>query len=66
MAVDLDISISLRNCCDSEAADEELDMLVDYIEERLGVSAPDRLLQALAEALVGLHESELFEGQMIH
>jgi hypothetical protein len=66
MAFDLDISISLRNCCDSEAADDELDNLIEYCQERLGVTSPEMLLQALAEALVGLHESELFEGQTIH
>tara|TARA_B110000902_G_C14068125_1_gene498182 strand:+ start:560 stop:760 length:201 start_codon:yes stop_codon:yes gene_type:complete len=66
MAFDLELNIMLSNCKADEAADEELDMLVDYIEERLGVSTPDRLLQALAEAITGLNESELFEGQTIH
>jgi hypothetical protein len=66
MAFDLELNIMLSNCKADEAADEELDMLVDYLEERLGVSTPDRLLQALAEAITGLHESELFEGQTVH
>ena len=66
MAFDLELNIMLSNCKADEAADEELDMLVDYIEERLGVSTPDRLLQALAEAITGLNESELFEGQTVH
>jgi len=66
MAFDLDISISLRNCCDSEAADDELESLIDYCQERLGVTTPETLLQALAEAITGLNESELFEGQTIH
>jgi hypothetical protein len=66
MAFDLELNIMLSNCKADDAADEELDMLVDYIEERLGVSTPDRLLQALAEAITGLNESELFEGQTIH
>ena len=66
MAFDLDVSISLRNCCDSEAADDELESLIEYCQERLGVTSPEMLLQALAEALVGLHESELFDGQTIH
>tara|TARA_B110000977_G_scaffold158856_1_gene202535 strand:- start:939 stop:1139 length:201 start_codon:yes stop_codon:yes gene_type:complete len=66
MAFDLELNIMLSNCKADDAADEELDMLVDYIEERLGVSTPDRLLQALAEAITGLNESELFEGQTVH
>tara|TARA_R110001632_G_scaffold97993_1_gene204608 strand:- start:330 stop:530 length:201 start_codon:yes stop_codon:yes gene_type:complete len=66
MAFDLELNIMLSNCKADDAADEELDMLVDYLEERLGVSTPDRLLQALAEAITGLNESELFEGQTIH
>ena len=66
MAFDLDVSISLRNCCDSDAASDELESLIEHIEERLGVSTPELLLQALAEALMGLHESELFEGQTVH
>ena len=66
MAFDLELSIMLSNCKADEAADEELDMLVDYLEERLGVSTPDRLLQALAEAITGLNESDLFDGQTIH
>lgn len=66
MAFDLELNIMLSNCKADDAADEELDMLVDYIEERLGVSTPDRLLQALAEAITGLNESELFDGQTIH
>ncbi|MDB9721018.1 hypothetical protein OAA67_03980 [Winogradskyella sp.] len=66
MAFDLELNIMLSNCKADDAADEELDMLVDYLEERLGVSTPDRLLQALAEAITGLNESDLFEGQTIH
>ena len=66
MAFDLELNIMLSNCKADKAADEELDMLVDYLEERLGVSTPDRLLQALAEAITGLNESDLFEGQTIH
>ena len=66
MAFDLELNIMLSNCKADDAADEELDMLVDYIEERLGVSTPDRLLQALAEAITGLHESELLDGQTVH
>ena len=66
MAFDLDVSISLRNCCDSEAANDELESLIDYCQERLDDTTPERLLQALAEALMGLHESELFEGQTVH
>jgi hypothetical protein len=66
MAFDLELNIMLSNCKADDAADEELDMLVDYLEERLGVSTPDRLLQALAEAITGLHESDLFDGHTIH
>ena len=66
MAFDLELNIMLSNCKADDEADEELDMLVDYLEERLGVSTPDRLLQALAEAITGLNESDLFEGQTIH
>jgi hypothetical protein len=66
MAFDLELNIMLSNCKADDAADEELDMLVDYLEERLSVSTPDRLLQALAEAITGLNESDLFEGQTIH
>jgi len=51
---------------ESEEADDELESLIDYRQERLGVTTPDRLLQALAEAITGLNESELFDGQTIH
>jgi hypothetical protein len=66
MAFEIELNIMLSNCMADEEANIELDMLVDYCEGRLGDTTPDRLLQALAEALVGLNESELLDGQTIH
>ena len=66
MAFEIELNIMLSNCKADDEASIELDMLVDYCEGRLGETTPDRLLQALAEALVGLHESELLDGQTVH
>ena len=57
-ANDLELNIMLSNCKADEDANIELDMLVDYCEGRLSETTPERLLQALAEAITGLHESE--------
>ncbi len=66
MAFDLELNIMLSNCKADEEANIELDLLVDHLEQRLNETTPDRLLQALAEAITGLNESELFEGQTVH
>ena len=66
MAFEIELNIMLSNCKADDEASLEFDMLVDYCEGRLGDTTPDRLLQALAEALVGLNESELLDGQTIH
>ena len=66
MAFDLELSIMLSNCKADDEATIELDLLIDHLEQRLSETTPDRLLQALAEAITGLNESDLFEGQTIH
>ena len=66
MAFDLELNIMLSNCKADEEANIELDLLVDHIEQRLSETTPDRILQALAEAITGLNESDLFEGQTVH
>ena len=58
MAFDLELNIMLSNCKADEDANIELDMLIDHLEQRLSETTPERLLQALAEAITGLHESE--------
>jgi len=58
MAFEIELNIMLSNCKDDKEAGLEFDLIVDYLEQRLSETTPDRLLQALAEAITGLNESE--------
>lgn len=58
MAFEIELNIMLSNCKADDEASIELDLLIDHLEQRLGETTPDRLLQALAEAITGLNESE--------
>tara|TARA_R110000782_G_scaffold47660_1_gene104694 strand:- start:1698 stop:1871 length:174 start_codon:yes stop_codon:yes gene_type:complete len=56
------------NCSADDTAVEELDMLIDYCEERMGIVSPSVVLQSLAEAIVGMNETQALwvEKQKMH
>lgn len=58
MMFDIKLSIEILNCNASEDASDELDMLIDYCEERMSVTTPSAVMQALAEAITGMHETQ--------
>ena len=58
MAFEIELNIMLSNCKADDEASIELDLLIDHLEQRVSETTPDRLLQALAEAITGLNESE--------
>tara|TARA_R110000772_G_scaffold225782_1_gene336446 strand:- start:293 stop:493 length:201 start_codon:yes stop_codon:yes gene_type:complete len=66
MAFGLELRILIKNCHDDELSEVEAGLLIDYCEERLNETTPERLLQALAEVLSELHDSELLEGETMH
>ena len=65
MAFKIDLRLLLE-CEDSDQAEAEAGLLIDYCEERLNEIKPEILLQALAEVLCELHASELLEGGTMH
>tara|TARA_R110000764_G_scaffold56647_1_gene123401 strand:+ start:612 stop:818 length:207 start_codon:yes stop_codon:yes gene_type:complete len=68
MSFDMKLSIHIKNCSADEAAADELDMLIDYCEERMGIVTPSVMMQALAEAIVGMNETQALwvEKQKLH
>jgi hypothetical protein len=58
MSFDMKLSIHIMGCSADEAAADELDMLIDYCEERMGIVTPSVMMQALAEAIVGMNETQ--------
>tara|TARA_R110002096_G_C14270609_1_gene695584 strand:+ start:442 stop:639 length:198 start_codon:yes stop_codon:yes gene_type:complete len=65
MAFRIDLRLLLE-CEDNDQAEIETGLLIDYCEERLGEVRPERLMQALAEVLCELHDSELLKGDTMH
>lgn len=65
MAFKIDLRLLLE-CEDTDDAEIETGLLIDYCEERLNETTPERLMQSLAEVLCELHASELLEGDTIH
>tara|TARA_R110001606_G_scaffold115470_1_gene243620 strand:- start:460 stop:657 length:198 start_codon:yes stop_codon:yes gene_type:complete len=65
MAFKIDLRLLLE-CEDSDQAEVETGLLIDYCEERLNETTPERLMQALAELLCELNESELLKGDTMH
>ena len=65
MAFKIDLHLLLE-CDDTDDAEVETGMLIDYCEERLNETTPQRLMQALAEVLCELHDSELLKGGTMH
>ena len=65
MAFKIDLRLLLE-CEDTDDAEIETGLLIDYCEERLNETAPERLMQALAEVLCELHDSELLKGDTMH
>ena len=65
MAFKIDLRLLLE-CEDSDQAEVETGLLIDYCEERLNETTPERLMQALAELLCELNESELLKGDTRH
>tara|TARA_R110001606_G_scaffold393036_1_gene562606 strand:+ start:6817 stop:7086 length:270 start_codon:yes stop_codon:yes gene_type:complete len=58
MAFDISLNLQLTNCSDDEAANDELCRLIDYCEARMHKVTPSVVMQALAEAIVGMDETE--------
>tara|TARA_R110000782_G_scaffold218983_1_gene306356 strand:- start:232 stop:429 length:198 start_codon:yes stop_codon:yes gene_type:complete len=65
MAFKIDLRLLLE-CEDSDDAEAEAGLLIDYCEERLNETTPERLMQSLAEVLCELHDSELLKGDTMH
>ena len=65
MAFKIDLRLLLE-CEDTDDAEIETGLLIDYCEERLNETTPERLMQSLAEVVCELHDSELLEGETIH
>jgi hypothetical protein len=66
MSYQIDFRV-LLTCVDDDAAEVETGLLVDYCEERLNETSPARLMQALGEVLMELHESDLINaGETVH
>jgi len=66
MSYQIDFRV-LLTCVDDDVAEIETGLLVDYCEERLHETSPERLMQALGEVLMELHESDLINsGQTVH
>ena len=68
MSFDMKLSIHIKNCSADEAQADELDMLIDYCEERMGVVSPSVVMQSLAEAIVGMNETQALwvEKEKLH
>jgi len=67
MGFPIEFQILLENCSDGPEADEELDLLADYVGQRMQDGAePEIMLQALAECLYGLNDSPMLSGETIH
>lgn len=65
MAFKIDLRLLLE-CEDNDQAEIETRLLIDYCEERLNETTPERLMQSLAEVLCELHESELLKSGTMH
>ena len=65
MAFKIDLRLLLE-CEDNDQAEMEAGLLIDYCEERLNETTPERLMQSLAEVLCELHDSELLKGDTMH
>ena len=65
MAFKIDLRLLLE-CEDTDEAEIETGLLVDYCEERLNETTPERVIQALAEVLCELHDSELLKSGTMH
>ena len=65
MAFKIDLHLLLE-CDDTDDAEIESGKLIDYCEERLNETTPERLMQALAEVLCELHDSELLKSDTMH
>ena len=58
MAFDISLNLQLTNCSDDEAANDELCRLIDYCEARMHKVTSSVMMQALAEAIVGMNETQ--------
>ena len=65
MAFKIDLRLLLE-CEDNDQAEIETGLLIDYCEARLNETTPERLMQALAEVLCELHDSELLKSGTMH
>ncbi len=53
-------------CENTQEADEELDLLCDYISDRLLVTDQRTVMQALAELIIELHDQSILDGSTMH
>lgn len=53
-------------CNDSDEADEELDLLCDYISDRLLVTDQRTVMQALAEIIIELNDQNMVYNKSLH
>jgi len=65
MAFKIDLRLLLE-CEDTDEAEIETGLLIDYCEARLNETTPERLMQSLAEVLCELNDSALMDGETMH
>lgn len=53
-------------CENTQEADEELDLLCDYISDRLLITDQRTVMQALAELIIELHDQSVFDKDKLH
>jgi len=53
-------------CENTQEADEELDLLCDYISDRLLITDQRTVMQALAELIIELHDQSILDGGTMH
>ena len=64
---DFNIKLTLDLTCEnSSEADEELDLLCDYISDRLLITDQRTVMQALAELIIELHDQSIFDKDTLH
>jgi len=65
---DFNIKLTLDlHCRNTDENDQELDMLCDFITDRLHVVGAEVVIQSLAEALIELHDQHAEEtSRLLH
>jgi len=64
---EFNINLTLDLTCENTLeADEELDLLCDYISDRLLITDQRTVMQALAELIIELHDQSISDKDTLH